>query len=347
MAELISKPQKDSTSRTYQCQWELFCRWCRDNAVDPLAPSLNQLCRFFVHLHKTVQLKPATIEVYRAAISSVLKFAPLDFDISASHVLHNLFSRFRHDNPRQRSILPKWDLELVLRSLLKEPFIDSSGSSDLGIPLPWFTRKTVFLIALASGARASEVHALSRKPDLFVMERSRENGVTLRLQPYAGFVPKNCPPSMVPKPWIIPSISHLFPDEKDKLLCPVRAVRYYVSKTGSLAGRRESLFVHPNPKVSRIKVSHISQWIVDVIKNAYDQLDQSNLPAEYAPRAHELRAIAHSWAFFNNVSLEDVLDAARWTSVSTFTGHYLRDVARAVDGLSGFPVVIAQRVYRP
>ena len=176
-----------------------------------------------------VKLKPATIEVYRAAITSVLKFAPLDFDPSSSRSVSNLFTRFSLDNPRQTSILPKWDLELVLRSLLKKPFVDESGRSvfkkpfvdesgrsvfkkpfvdesgrsvfkkpfvdesgrsDLSIPLPWFTRKTVFLVALASGARASEVHTLSRNSDLMVLEEVPGNGVSLRLQPYAGFTPR-------------------------------------------------------------------------------------------------------------------------------------------------------------
>ena len=179
-----------------------------------------------------------------------------------------------------------------------------------------------------------------------VMEELPEGGMNLRLRPYAGFVPKNCPPSMVPKPWVIPSIGHLYPNDVDKLLCPVRAVRLYLRKTKQLAGSRQSLFVHPNAKVTKLTVGHISQWIVDVVKSAYDNLDGDQVPEHYRPRAHELRAIAHSWAYFNNVPLDEVLESARWTSVSTFTGHYLRNVARAVDGLSGFPMVVAQRVYR-
>ena len=225
--------------------------------MHPVSPSLNQLCHFFVHLHLVVKLKPATIEVYRAAITSVLKFARLDFDPSSSQVLHNLFARFKRDNPREKSILPKWDLELVLRSLLKEPFTNPEGTSDRDIPLPWLTRKTVFLVALASGARASEVHALSRHPDLMVMEELPEGGMNLRLRPYAGFVPKNCPPSRVPKPWVIPSIGHLHPNDVDKLLCPVRAVRLYIRKTDQLADSRQSLFVHPNAKVTKLTVGHI------------------------------------------------------------------------------------------
>lgn len=320
----------------------MYVKWARDQDFDPVYPTLNQLCLFFTHLHKTVKLKPATLGVYRAAVTSVLKFADPSFEFRSSQVLNNLFARFRLENPRQIQILPKWDLELVLRSLLRKPFVDDSGS-DRAISLQWFTRKTVFLVSLASGARASEVHALSRHPDLISLEEDPQNGTTLRVRPYLGFIPKNKTPASVPRPWVIPSLAHLFPDDSDKLLCPVRAVRYYLRRTKGAAGESQRLFIHPNPKVGSIRASHISQWIVDVVKNAYDEVQ--NLPEHFRPRAHEVRAIAHSWAFFNNVTLEEVLDAARWSSTSTFTGHYLRSVARTVDGLSGFPVVIAERLY--
>ena len=342
VAEFISRPQKESTTKTYQFQWSLFVKWARGSGVDPVSPTLNELCSFFLHLHKQVGLKPSTIGVYRAAITSVLKFSDPTFELRSAQVLNNLFTRLKRENPREITVLPKWDLELVLRSLLRKPFVDDSGS-DKGISLQWFTRKTAFLVALASGARASEIHALSRDPDLLVKEQLPQNGVSLRLQVYPGFIPKNLMPSQVPKPWVIPSLAHLFPDEQEKLLCPVRAINYYLRRTNTLTDAGGRLFIHYNPRVGHTRATHISQWLVDVIKNAYD--DVEDLPDHFRPRAHEVRAIAHSWAFFNNVSLPEVLDAARWSSTSTFTGHYLRNVARSVDGLSGFPLVAAQRFY--
>ena len=64
--------------------------------------------------------------------------------------------------------MPKWDLHLVLLSLLRPPFTSQSDedreSWDEVIPLKWRTLKCVFLLALASARRRSYLHALSIAP---------------------------------------------------------------------------------------------------------------------------------------------------------------------------------------
>ena len=45
-----------------------------------------------------------------------------------------------------------------------------------------------------------------------------------------------------------------------------------------------------------------------------------------APRAHSIRGIATSSAFFRNWSLRSVLEAASWRSNTVFTSFYLRDL---------------------
>ena len=57
--------------------------------------------------------------------------------------------------PAVNRIVPHWDLSLFLDGLKKSPFEPMSCS------LKCLTQKTVFLIALASGRRRSEIHALS------------------------------------------------------------------------------------------------------------------------------------------------------------------------------------------
>ena len=63
-------------------------------------------------------------------------------------------------------------------------------------------------------------------------------------------------------------------------------------------------------------------------------------------RAHELRAIASSWAYVNQVGLEDILDDASWRSAGVFQGSYLRDMASIGDGMAS-PIVAAQHVVCP
>ena len=52
-----------------------------------------------------------------------------------------------------------------------------------------------------------------------------------------------------------------------------------------------------------------------------------------APRAHSIRGIATSSAFFKNWSLSSVLEAASWRSNMVFTSFYLKDVQYIFEGV--------------
>ena len=52
-----------------------------------------------------------------------------------------------------------------------------------------------------------------------------------------------------------------------------------------------------------------------------------------APRAHSIRGIATSSAFFKNWPLSSVLEAASWRSSTVFTSFYLKDVQYIFEGV--------------
>ena len=62
--------------------------------------------------------------------------------------------------PREQDVLPKWHLSVVLKGLMKPPF--TINGTDRKISLELLSCKTAFLIALATGARGSELVVLSR-----------------------------------------------------------------------------------------------------------------------------------------------------------------------------------------
>ena len=265
-------------------------------------------------------------------------------------MIRNLIRRFHRERPRTARVVPDWDLSLVLSQFLKPPFVQGQPPSDRSISLQLLLYKVTFLLAIASGARRSEIHALVRTPPSFSVTRDRDSGAkSMLLRPYAGFMAKNQVPETVFRPFIIPSMAHLVPDEPERLLCPVRATELYIRRTSDpsfLKGRR-NLLLHYDPNIVKTRASHISQWIVNAIVTAYENLD-SDTPRVLQVRAHEVRAVANSISYFNNVSLTDVLDGARWRSRGTFIGHYLRDAHREVDGLYRLaPVVVAQRIVHP
>ncbi|VDI47322.1 Hypothetical predicted protein [Mytilus galloprovincialis] len=66
-----------------------------------------------------------------------------------------------------------------------------------------------------------------------------------------------------------------------------------------------------------------SKWIVNTVRYAYENADKDTLKTV---RAHDTRRLSTSWALFCGVSAEEILKAAHWTSETTFTSFYLKDV---------------------
>ena len=156
--------------------------------------------------------------------------APMDDNIT-SHICG--FCAFRLERPVQCRIMPKWDLHLVLLSLLRPPFTshgDEDGeSSDDVILLKWRTLKCVFLLALASARWRSYLHALSIAPGRCVFARGNtQRQFVVSLLPEPGFLAKNQLPTQAPE-WItVPGIAHLNPTEPERMLCPVRQLKLYI-----------------------------------------------------------------------------------------------------------------------
>ena len=131
------------------------------------------------------------------------------------------------------------------------------------------------------------------------------------------------------------------PDEM--LLCPVRALRVYLSRTSSLPSRPRSLFVPPRAPTRSLSKNDFSFFIRSVISEAYSlagvSLHSSRIPPSSSasssssasrPRssllAHGVRVVATSWAFYRNAPLSSILESATWSSASVFTSFYLSDV---------------------
>ena len=82
---------------------------------------------------------------------------------------------------------------------------------------------------------------------------------------------------------------------------------------------------------------------MEVVQEAYTRAD---LEYDDDIRAHELQAIALSWAYVNQVQLEGILAAAAsWRSAGVLQWSYLRDMSSIADGMATLgPIVAAQHV---
>ena len=129
----------------------------------------------------------------------------------------------------------------------------------------------------------------------------------------------------------------------DRLLCPIRAVKFYLKMTSSYCQNRTRLFL-PIKGNQDISKALISRWVSYAIKLAYRKLTNRDI-SFLKIKAHEVRVLSFSWAFFDKVPLNEILKAAVWSHSSTFAKFYLRDMSQQAENLQRLgPVVVAQKV---
>ena len=336
VAERIKAPQRESSRKVYQSRWTIYGQWCTENKVDITSTAVPQVAEFLNYLFTVKNLKPATITGYRTAIADALG-SQGEF-ISKSLELNRLIASFTRDRPKPNRSIPTWDLSLVLLGLTKPSFEPLSEA-----PLKWLTYKTVFLLALASGKRRSEIHAWTHSS-----VSSRRNWSEVTVSP--AFLAKNQLASDGPdsiKPVVIPALTTMLDSSlvEDKSLCPVRALKVYLQKTKSMRKGKALLFVSLREGYSKdITRITISQWIKHTIQTCYQSSDTADQQVTQV-RAHDVRAMAASLAFKGGISLEQVLSSCYWKSHNTFTNFYLKDICWENDDIFKLgPIVSAQHV---
>jgi hypothetical protein len=120
-----------------------------------LSKSVQQLAVFFVHLFEDKGLLPSTIKGYRSSITCTLTISG-GTDFSNNEFLSLLITNFDLERPKQKRLVPQWDLGLVLSSLKLPPFEPATE-----VDIKFVSYKYCFLLALVPGRRRSEIHAVS------------------------------------------------------------------------------------------------------------------------------------------------------------------------------------------
>ena len=339
VAARIEAPQRGSTRSVYEAKWTILTKWCLSNQVDFRAPPLKAIADFLLHLFQDRKLQPGNIDGYRSAIAD--KLGNSTINVSKDENLTRLLDSFHRDRPKGRRGIPCWNLSLVLHQLTKAPFEPLKEAS-----LKHLTFKTVFLLALGSGKRSSEIHAWLHKNI-----RHQSDWSKVSLYPSPSFLSKNQlakegPDSVAPVviPALVPTLDKSL--KGDRSLCPVRALRYYLERTSDPKQSKELVFVSFKKGFDKdISPATISSWIKQTVILCYELSDQEALTLHQV-KAHDVRAFAASKAFQSGVSLEQILSVCHWKSHNTYTPFYLKDVAWADTELFHLgPVVAAQQVH--
>ena len=334
-ARVLSGCLRSSTSRLYQSRWQIFCGWCRGRGVAPVNATVPVVVDFLIHLRHDKGLSVSAVKGYSSALNSVLALKGRDLALSREiAMLLRSFSRSVDPVELLSSCAPPaWDVALVLQGLtgaLYEPLRMCDEC--------FLAQKTLFLLALASAKRIGELHALSYR-----VSHSRNWGeVSFSFVP--GFVAKTQDPSsLAPRfeGFTVPALPNARNNRNGRLLCPVRAVRRYLDRTAAHRPRYERLFVTAGRSKKEISKTTVSFWLRKMISRAYE-ISGTELPTP-APRARETRGIAPSLLFKKNFTVDQVLKAGTWRRHTTFTRHYLRDLAhRSLETFHLGPVVAAQ-----
>ena len=312
-ADLAARGRRNSTLRVYSSHLRHYFDWWDERQIDPYHASIPEIADF-LESHFTEGLQVATIKGYKSTIASIHWSLPdgtkLNSDPNRS--LHFIMEGMNNVRPPVRKIMPEWDLGTVLSHLSKSPY-ESLQSADIGI---WLSRLH-FLIAIASGRRGSEIHVLATGDHIVFGNR----GTTLHFRP--EFLAKNERSDFTMSLMFLPYLDPLRKqDRKERLICPVRALRWYLARTETARAscKCSQLFITSRKPFKPAAKSTTAGWIVTAIVKA-----DAVVRGDSMPSAHSTRAVSSSWAFSQGLSIAEIMNTVSWKSKLTFTTRYLRD----------------------
>ena len=290
VSDRISRAFRSSTNSQYERCWRRFQSWLGQSDFT----SINDSCvlQFLEFLFSRDQLSPKTVLTYRSAIKLPLK---LGFNLLLDSQEFSLLSRAQFlARPPKRQLVPEWDINPVLDLLESPEFLNDSSS------LENLLSKTIFLTALATGNRSSEITATRRDRISRI-----EGGRALRLAVKEGFLFKNQRMDRTPPDIVIKFLLSGNPE-----LCPARTLLRYLDRTPS---NESALLLHPISGRPLQRPS-LALRLVRLVERAS--------PGSH-PKVHDLRKHAVSLAWARGVQPSDIVNAAFWSSSNVFIKRYL------------------------
>ena len=196
--EVVDKARKPATKLLYKYKWQSFLKFAKEHRLQPSPVALSTLLLYLRHLFD-FGLSKSTLKVYTSAI---VTFQPPGSESSRwfSHPTLKAFLKgLSNMRPPLKKPVPQWSLQTVLHCLTRHPF-ELMASCDLKL----LSFKTLFLVAITSARRASELAAL--RADSPYLQFFKDKVV---LHPDVSFLPKVVSEFHVNQPLILPT---LFPD---------------------------------------------------------------------------------------------------------------------------------------
>ena len=290
-----------STRLNYQARWGTYRKWCKDFHHRSFSPSIAKIADFLTYMFKSKGAALSTIKGYRAMLAAVFKF-PLP-EISTSPILKDLIRSFEISAPRPIFPPPPWDLDKVLKFLSGPPFEPLARASFLDK-----TKKALFLLAMATAKRVSELQALS-----FSVSFQGED-LVLYYDPFFRAKTESVA-NPLPRSIIVPSLSDFAGDLPERVQCPVRAIKFLRKAARSASYIPSRLFVSPRNMERAMSKNAMSFYLRQLI------VDSGAVSTSRPPRAHDIRDIATLLNYYNNLSLSNLMQVATWKSNRVFASR--------------------------
>ena len=299
----------------YDSRWLAFVSWCEEKDLDPTSLSVTGVLEYLQGLVKTKKLATNTLQGYVTAISDrhdKVKLGSKRLRISELTTVQSWVAGLKRLQHVPRVIVPSWELDWVLSALKEPPYFPLETAS-----LKELTLRTVFLVALTSARRASEIHAIQSDTLQF-----HSTGVSAFLNP--AFIPKVNSAWHINQAIELPAM-HTEEDSELRKFCLRRQLRVYLNRTASFRTPQGQLFLcyggsRKGKPVSKIR---ISQWLKELINDCYERHSKAQ---PLGVKGHQVRKQATSWADAAGVDPQTICDAATWKTPHTFARHYQLDL---------------------
>ena len=254
-------------------------------------------------------LAASTINTNKSAITKPINYA---FNINFNtELFNNIPKSCAALNPGPPPKPISWSLGKVLELAVS---IENETAS-----VKRLSQKCLFLLAMASGARLSEIVALVRGEGNI---QYLDSGHVL-LYPDSVFLAKNELPNNRWGPWRIPSL------QEEPSLCPVACLKRYLQVTSHL--REGQIF--RGDEGSKLSLKQVRAKLLYFIQSA----DPNSVPA-----GHDCRKVATSINFFEFMNFEGLTSYTGWKSPRVFYRNYLKSVEDV-----RYSLVAAGRVVHP
>ncbi|CAB0010116.1 unnamed protein product [Nesidiocoris tenuis] len=289
---LLMAAWRPSTLSTYRAPWNRWVAWATAQNTHPFHPTGENLARFLAHMHVTYHLSPASVALYRSAVTT---WATPSAGPSLSS--HPIVTRMLKGIAASVPPAPTrriWDVDILNRWISEHPPNTESFFQ--------VARHLALLLLLASSRRIHDLtllridedHLQTIGPDtvLWPSFGSKTDGPT-RIQ--SGWLLKADPTRPI---WNIPAW-----------------IDTYLTLRSKRCGSKQvpALFISSRGKVKPASRGTIAGWVSTAL-----------LAAGISATPGSTRSAVSSALARTHTSLDDIMARANWRSSTTFLRHYYR-----------------------